>query len=87
MKLHRRKLELYMIYVPIINRTFRFIYVTKRQLAKLNALPVGEEIFLSRFYCLVGGGFHVLRTNHGLQYMPNPHHQRGDEGLSASLET
>jgi len=86
MKIRFRKVELYMIYVPTINRTSRLIYVTKKQLEKLNALPVGQEIFLSRFYCLLGGDFHVLRTNDGRQYMPNPHSQRGDEGLAAFFE-
>jgi len=57
MKIRFRKVELYMIYVPTINRTSRLIYVTKKQLEKLNALPVGQEIFLSRFYCLLGGDF------------------------------
>ena len=86
MKIQRRKLQLYVIHVHDINRIIRRIYVTRKQLAKLNALPVGKEIFLSRAYCLVRGDFHVLRTNHGLQYMPNPHLQRGDEGLVAFFE-
>jgi hypothetical protein len=83
MKIQRRKLELFMINVPMINRTSRNIYVTKKQIEKLNALPVGKEIFLSRFYCYFGGDFHVVRTSNGLQYVPNPWNQRDDEGLGS----
>lgn len=87
LKIQRCKIELYRIKVPIINRTSRAIYVTKKQLDKLNALPVGREIFLSRFYCLVGGAFHALRTNNGLLYMPNPYsHVEKDDGLAAFYE-
>jgi hypothetical protein len=73
MKIQRRKVDLYKIIVPMINGCCRYIYVTKKQLEKLNALPVGEEISLSRLYCYLGGDFHVLRTKDGLQYMPNPY--------------
>ena len=84
LKIQKHKIEFYRINVPIINRTYRVIYVTKKQLDKLNALPVGREIFLSRFYCLIGGNFHALRTYKGLQYMPNPYRNAGkDDGLEA----
>jgi hypothetical protein len=87
LKIKKRKVELYRISVPIINRTYRDIYVTKKQLDKLTALHVGREIFLSRFYCLIGGDFHALRTNNGLQYMPNPHRNvEKDDGLGAFYE-
>jgi hypothetical protein len=86
MKIQCRKVELYIISVPMLNRVSRPIYVTKKQLAKLNALQVGKEIFLSRFYCLLRGEFRVLRTKDGLQYMPNPYSQRDDEGLAAFFE-
>jgi hypothetical protein len=85
MKIKSRKAELYMISVSTI-KGLRPIYVTKKQLAKLNALPVGKEIFLSRCYCLLRGDFHVLRTKSGLQYMPNPYRQRDDEGLAFLFE-
>lgn len=58
MNIQSRKVELYKISVPLIGRTSRTIYVTKKQLKKLNALPLGKEIFLSRFYCFLGGEFH-----------------------------
>ncbi|HZT34385.1 MAG TPA: hypothetical protein VFA15_00585 [Nitrososphaera sp.] len=86
MKIKSRKAELYMISVSIING-IRPIYVTKKQLAKLNALPVGKEIFLSRYYCRLSGDFHVLGTKSGLQYMPNPHRNLGDDdGLTRLFE-
>src|SRR5437879_6561936 len=86
MKIKNRKAELYMINVSIINGAIRPIYVTRKQLAKLNALPVGKEIFLSRCYCLLNGDFHVVRTNNGLQYMPKPHLQHDEEGLDVFLK-
>ena len=48
--------------------TFREIHLTKKQLEKLNRIPVGKEVFLSHFYG--GAGYWVLRTPDGLQYMP-----------------
>lgn len=73
--------------MPVINRTYRKIYATKKQLGKLNRLPAGNEVFLIRFYCLIGGGFHVLRTNEGMQYMPNPYRNvEKDDGLAMFYE-
>jgi len=48
--------------------TFKEIHLTKKQLEKLNRIPVGKEVFLSNFYG--GAGYWVLRTPDGLQYMP-----------------
>jgi hypothetical protein len=33
----------------------------------------GKEVFLSNRYCQIAGDFWVIRTNDGLQYMPNPY--------------
>jgi hypothetical protein len=72
LKIRNRQCELRQIAVPMIGKTLRIIHVTAKQLEKLNAIPVGEEVFLSRYYCHIGGNFWVIRTNDGLQYMPNP---------------
>ena len=72
-KIRNRKVELRQIAVPMIGNTLRIIHVTPKQLEKLNALPVGKEVFLSLYYCQIGGDFWVIRTNDGLQYVPNPY--------------
>ena len=73
MKIKNRKVELRQIAVPMIGNTRRIIHVTPKQLEKLNALPVGKEVFPSLYYCQIGGDFWVIRTNDGLQYLPNPY--------------
>ena len=73
MKIKNRKVELCQISVSMFSSTLKIIHVTRKQLAKLNSIPVGTEVFLSRHYCQVGGGFRVGRTSDGLQYMPNPY--------------
>jgi hypothetical protein len=72
LKIKNRKCELHQIAVPMIGKTLRIIHVTPKQLEKLNAIPVGKEVFLSQYYCHIGGDFWVIRTNDGLQYVPNP---------------
>jgi len=57
----------------MIGKTLRIIHVTPKQLEKLNAIPVGKEVFLRQYYCQIGGGFWVIRANDGLQYVPNPY--------------
>jgi hypothetical protein len=71
-----RKIVLHKIKVPVGGRTYRRLLVTPRQLAKLNALPIGKEISLSMFYCYSGENMHVIRTTDGLQFMPSPYHTR-----------
>jgi hypothetical protein len=73
MVIKNRKCELYKVSVPMFWKTSIDIYVTPKQLAKLNSIPVGKELFLSRRYCQLGGGFWAIRTRDGLQYMPNPY--------------
>jgi len=73
LKIKNRKVELRQIAVPMIGKTLRIIHVTPKQLEKLNAIPVGKEVFLSQYYCQIGGDFWVIRTNDGLQYVPNPY--------------
>ena len=73
MVIKNRKTELYKVTVPMFGWTVRNIYVTRKQLAKLNSIQVGKEAFLSRRYCQLGGDFWVIRTRDGLQYMPNPY--------------
>ena len=85
MKVKNRKMALLEINVIIGGRTSRPILVTTAQLAKLDRLPVGKEVFLSRYYCYSGGEFLVIRTSDGLQYMPNPH--RGDPTDGDLLES
>lgn len=70
-KIKNRKVELCQIAVPMIAKTSRIIHVTPKQLEKLNAIPVGKEVFLSQYYCQIGGDFQVIRTKDGLQYVPN----------------
>ena len=72
-KIKNRKVELCQIAVPMIAKTSRIIHVTPKQLEKLNAIPVGKEVFLSHYYCQIGGDFQVIRTKDGLQYVPNPY--------------
>src|SRR5262249_47629649 len=57
LKIKNRKVELRQIAVPMIGNTLRIIHVTPKQLEKLNAIPVGKEVFLSRYYCQIGGTF------------------------------
>jgi hypothetical protein len=78
-KIRNRKVELREIAVPMIGNTLRIIHVTPKQLEKLNALPVGKEVFLSLYYCQIGGDFWVIRTNDGLQYVPNPYRVSDDD--------
>jgi len=56
-KIKNRKVELRQIAVPLIGNTLRIIHVTPRQLEKLNAIPVGKEVFLSQYYCRSEGTF------------------------------
>jgi hypothetical protein len=72
-KIKNRKVELCQIAVPMIGKSLRIIHVTPKQHEKLNAMPVGKEVFLSQYYCQIGGDFWVIRTNDGLQYVPNPY--------------
>jgi len=72
-RIKSRKVSFRRIYIPWGDRSYKAIYVTDKQLAHLNRIPVGKEIFLSNFYCLLGGGYWVIRTNNGLRYMPNPY--------------
>jgi len=51
-------------------KNLRHLYVTKRQLERLNAIEVGREVFLSHFYASQGGDCWALRTEEGLMYMP-----------------
>jgi hypothetical protein len=71
MRIKNRKVALRRIYVPFGNGSIRCIHVTDKQLARLNRIPVGREICLSNFYCQIGGDFSVIRSNDGLQYLPN----------------
>jgi hypothetical protein len=73
LKIRNRQCELRRIAVPMIGKTLRVIHVTAKQLERLNAVPVGKEVFLSQHYCHIGRNFWVIRTNDGLQYMPNPY--------------
>lgn len=73
MKIKNRKVTLHQITVPMGGRRLTVIHVTPKQLEKLNSIPVGKELFLSARYCPLGGDFWVIRTTHGLQYLPNPY--------------
>ncbi len=70
-KIKNRKVTLRRICVPMGACTFIPIHVTDKQLARLNRIPVGKEVFLSKRYCQIGGDFWVIRSKDGLQYMPN----------------
>jgi hypothetical protein len=72
-KIKNRKLSLHIVDVVIGSGYFRPILVTPSQLAKLNHLPGGKEIFLTNYYCYRGGEFSVIRTPNGLQYIPSPY--------------
>jgi len=72
-RIKNRKVQLYRIMVPTFGRTLRIIFVTQKQLANLNSIAVGQEVFLSHRYCQIGGDFWVVRTTEGLQYIPSPH--------------
>lgn len=76
MKINNRKVLLHKINVTIGKNLCRQILVTPAQLAKLNRISGGEEVFLSNYYCYSGGGFYIIRNDAELQYMPHPH--RGD---------
>lgn len=72
-KLKNRKIVRYVVKVECGGvgyppGTSRSIHLTKKQLEKLNRIPVGKEVFLSCFYG--GADYWVLRTPDGLQYMP-----------------
>jgi hypothetical protein len=71
-RIKKRKVQLYRIIVPMFGSTLKIIFVTAKQLAKLNLIGIGKEVFLSRRYCQIGGAFWVVRTTDGLQYIPNP---------------
>jgi hypothetical protein len=75
-KIKNRKILLHKVDVPTGGRTFKAVYLTPRQLQKLNAIPMGKELFLSRFYCHFGCDIWVIRTRDGLQFMPSPFHTR-----------
>jgi len=79
MVIKNRKHKLYKIAVPMFGRMFTNIHVTRKQLAKLSSIPVGKEVFLSRYYCQIGGGFWAIRTRDGLQYMPSPYSASGSD--------
>lgn len=87
MRIKHRKVALRRIYVTLGDRSSRPIYVTDKQLAHLNRIPVAREIFLSNFYCHIGGDFWVIRTNDGLQYMPNPNPHCGSQTDIQILES
>lgn len=72
MKIKNRKVLMHRILVPMGGRSCKIIYVTAKQLIGLNKIPVGKEVFLSDRYCHISGGFWVIRTIDGLQYMPFP---------------
>jgi hypothetical protein len=76
LKIRNRKIVLHRVLVPMGGRTYRYVYLTPRQHEKLNALPVGKEVWLSDFYCYIGGDMRVIRTIDGLQFMPSPLHTR-----------
>ncbi len=78
MKIKNRRVHWHAITVPVGGRTSKVVYVTDKQLAKLNALPVGKEVFLSNAYCMIGSGW-VIRTTDGLQYMPFPRATRDSD--------
>ena len=72
-KLKNRKIVRYVVRVECGGvghppGTCREIHLTKKQLEKLNRIPVSKEVFLSHYYG--GAGYWVLRTPGGLQYMP-----------------
>jgi len=69
MKVKNRKVTLHQVNVAM----GRVIHVTPKQLEKLNSIPVGKELFLSNYYCQIGGDFWAIRTRDGLQYLPNPY--------------
>ena len=73
MKIKNRQAALRRICVPLGGCSLMYIYVTDKQLVRLNRTPVGKEVFLSDRYCQIGGSFWVIRTKDGLQYVPNPH--------------
>jgi hypothetical protein len=73
MKIKNRRVILRQVNVTIWGTMFRQILVTPAQLAKLNRVPVGEELFLSSYYCYAGGGFCAIRNDSGLQYISDPY--------------
>jgi hypothetical protein len=75
-----RRVSWHAITVPMGGRTSKVIYVTDKQLARLNAVPVGKEVFLSNAYCMIGSGW-VIRTVDGLQHMPFPSGASRDEDV------
>ena len=79
MVIKNRRQELHTVSVPMFGKTSTSIYVTRKQLAKLNSIPVGTEVFLSRRYCQLGGDFWAIRTRDGLQYMPSPYSASGSD--------
>jgi hypothetical protein len=72
-------MTLHRVDVILSGRTLRPILVTGAQLAKLNRLPLGTEVFLSRFYCYRGGDCRVIRTKDGLQWVPSPYGTNADD--------
>ena len=79
MNIKNRKLTLYRVRVILTGRTLRPILVTRAQLKKLNRLPLGREVFLSRYYCYRGGECRVIRTKDGLQRVPSPWGTNADD--------
>jgi hypothetical protein len=59
MRIKNRAVALRRIEVPYGDGigTIRCIHVTDAQLARLNRIPIGREIFRSNFYCHIGGDF------------------------------
>lgn len=86
MKIKNRKMTLYRVGVLMGRRTSTSIWVTHAQLAKLNCVAIGKEIFLSNYYCYFGGNIWVIRSRDGLQYIPYRHRpDQGDNNLLNEL--
>ena len=70
-KIKTRKITRYVIKLwHSDGKTLQHLYVTKAQLAHLNAIEIGKEVFLSHFYASQGGDCWALRTEDGLMYVP-----------------
>ncbi len=70
-KLSNRRIVLYVVSLDWGDgRTVSPILVTKKQLARLNRVPVWCQVFLSTRYIYRGESCHVLRTPDGLLRIP-----------------
>jgi hypothetical protein len=74
-----KKMTLHRVDVILTGRTLLPILVTPAQLRKLNRLPVGKEISLSKYYCYRGRESRVIRTRDGLQWIPSPYGRNPDD--------